>query len=248
MVTGNLIYSNEKADVYRDGYRIIKLFKANVPKTYVLYEALTNSRIELADILVPKLYEVSVFEGRWAIIMEHIEGKTYAELIRENPDKVDFYLDDMAELHIEIQSTPALKLSKLKDKLERLINEMTELDETMKYELLTRLGGMPSHTKLCHCNYIPENVVANENGIYILDWHNARQGNASADVANTYLLLTLQSSYMAEKYLDLFCEKTFTPKNYVHQWMPIVAAARYGLANQNERDLLMKYIDVVSYE
>ncbi len=248
MNMGTLIFSNEYADVYRDGDRKIKLFKDNVPKTYVLYEALTHSRIEAAEISIPKLFEVSVINGRWAIITEYIEGKTYAELIKENPEKIDLYLDELAEIQIEIHCTPAPKQSKLKDKLQRLITEMTEIDEIKKYELLTRLEGMPAHSKLCHLNYIPENVISSEKGIYILDWHNARQGNASADVANTYVILSLKSAEMAEKYIDLFCDKTLTPKDYVQQWIPIVAVARYGFADANEKERLMKMIDVVSYE
>ena len=107
---------------------------------------------------------------------------------------------------------------------------------------------MPKHVKLCHGNFMPANIILNDKGTYIVDWIAARQGNASADVAKTYLLLSLQSPDMAEKYMNLFCEKTNTSKKYVQEWLPIVAAARLTEKRPEERDLLLKWIDVVAYE
>ena len=48
-----------------------------------------------------------------------------------------------------------------------------------------------------------------ENGTpYILDWSHATKGNASADVARTYLLFSLAGDVSgANTYLDLFCKK-----------------------------------------
>ena len=55
----------------------------------------------------------------------------------------------------------------MKDKLTRQINGLKVLDATTRYELLTRLESMPKHTKLCHGNFTPENVIYNEKGIFI---------------------------------------------------------------------------------
>ena len=107
---------------------------------------------------------------------------------------------------------------------------------------------MPKHVKLCHGNFMPENIILSDKGTYVVDWVAARQGNASADVGKTYLLLCLKMPDIAEKYLNLFCEKTGTSKRYVQEWLPIVAAARVTENRPEERDLLMKWIDVVAYE
>ena len=131
--------------------------------------------------------------------------------------------------------------------MNRKIDE-TDLDATNRYELHTRLASMPKHTKLCHGNFVPENIIYNEKGIYVVDWIAARQGNASADVGRTYLLLSLRDPKVADKYLDLFCEKTHTSKKYVQQWLPIVAAAYLPDAKPEEHDFLMKWVDVVEYE
>ncbi len=244
----NLIASSELVDIYRDGDTCIKLFKEGVRKTNPLYEALTHSRVEDTGLRVPVIHELSVIDGRWAIHMDLIEGKTLAEMMKEDPDNMDKYLDDFVNIQLEIHSKQVPKLSKLKDKISRQINSLTEIDDVKKYELLTRLESMPKHVKLCHGNFTPENVIYNEKGIYVVDWIAARQGNASADVGRTYLLLSLNYPEIADKYLNLFCEKTKTSKKYVQQWLPIVAAAHLPDAKPEEHDFLMKWVDVVEYE
>jgi tRNA A-37 threonylcarbamoyl transferase component Bud32 len=248
MELNNLIATSETVDVYRNGDMAIKLFKEGCPKTMALYEALTHARVEETGLRIPKIHEVSVIGSRWAIHMDCIEGKTLAELMKEDKANLDKYINDFVDIQLEIHSKKMPKLSKLKDKLGRQINALDCIDDVKKYELLSRLESMPKHIKLCHGNFIPENIIINENGTYVVDWVAARQGNASADVGKTYLLLCLHMPEVAEKYLNLFCEKTNTSKKYVQDWLPIVAAARLTEEKPEERELLMKWLDVVLYE
>ena len=91
-------------------------------------------------------------------------------------------------------------------------------------------------------------MIGEDGKVYIVDWVAARQGNASADIARTYLLLALESQERADQYLDMFCQKTGTSKKYVLDWVPIVAAARMADNVPEERELLAKWTDVVLYE
>ena len=43
--------------------------------------------------------------------------------------------------------------------MNRQINSIEELDNSVKYELLTRLNSMKNHTKLCHGDYCPDNII-----------------------------------------------------------------------------------------
>ena len=140
-------------------------------------------------------------------------------------------------------------LNKLKDKMNSKISQ-ARLDATTRYELHVRLDGMPKHNKVCHGDFNPSNVVITANGeAYILDWAHATQGNASADAARTYLLFCLGGEYeTAKKYLDLFCKKSDTAKQYVQKWMPIVAASQSVKENEKEREFLLNWVNVVDYE
>lgn len=248
MKFNELIASSETVDVYRCGDKAVKLFKVDRPKTQSLYEALTHARVEATGLPVPTIHEVSVIDGRWAITMDLVEGRTLEEIMKADPANIEKYINDMVDLQLTVHSKQAPKLSKLKDKLTRQINSLDILDDVKKYELLTRLDSMPKHTKLCHGNFAPNNIILNDKGTYIVDWVAARQGNASADVARSYLLFSLTDPETAELYMNTFCRKTNTSKKYVQEWLPIVAAAQLTEGHPEQTDFLMKWIDVVAYE
>ena len=235
--------------IYRDGDRCVKVFNTEYSKADVLNEALNQARIEETGLNIPKVLEVTMIDGKWAIVYEYIKGKTLAQLIEEDPDKKAEYIELLVDVQMSTHSKTCPLLNKLKDKMSRKI-AATELDATTRYDLHTRLEAMPKHNKVCHGDFNPTNVVVTEDGtLYILDWSHATQGNASADVARTYLLFWLAGdSDSAEQYLDLFCEKSKTDKRYVQKWMPIVAASQSVKGNAQERDLLSSWVSVVDYQ
>lgn len=246
-----LISKNATKSVYRDGDKAVKVFCKGFPKAEVLNEALISARVEaIGDINIPSIQAVSVEEdGCWSITRDYIEGKTLKELMAENPDKRDEYLNQMVELQLMIHSKTCPLLNKLKDKMARQISEMEELDPVNRYDLLTRLDSTPKHAKLCHGDFQPDNIIVKEDGtMYVVDWVHAAQGNASADVARTYLLFCLTDQAAAEKYMDLFCEKTSTAKRYVQQWLPLVAAAQLTKKRPEEKELLQSWLNVCDYQ
>ena len=235
--------------IYRDGDRCIKVFNAEYSKADVLNEALNQARIEETGLNIPKVLEVTMVDGKWAIVSEYVKGKTLAQLIAENPEKKEEYIELLVDLQMTVHGKTCALLNKLKDKMSRKIAQ-TELDATTRYDLHTRLEGMPKHNKVCHGDFNPSNIIIAEDGTpYILDWSHATQGNASADVARTYLLFWLQGDITgAEIYLDTFCKKSDTAKQYVQKWMPIVAASQSVKGNEKEREFLMSWVSVVDYE
>ena len=235
--------------VYRDNDRTIKLFVENYSKSDILNEALNQARVEETGINMPKLLEVTKMENRWALISEHIEGKSLQQLMAEQPEKQEEYMDLFIDVQLNIFSKKAPMLNKLKDKMKRKISE-TNLTDSIKYELDARLAGMPRHNKVCHGDFNPSNVIIKEDGTaYVLDWAHATQGNSSADAARTYLLFNLEGKEeQAEQYLNKFSEKAGIEKMYIKKWIPIVAAAHLSKANNEEKEFLMKWIDVVDFE
>ncbi len=235
--------------VYQCGDTVVKVFAESHPKADVFNEALNHARVEETGLNIPKVLEVSKTDGKWAIAMEYIEGETMAELMKKNPDKVDDYMEQFVDLQLMIHSKKSPLLGKLKDKLIRQIDSLAgELDATARYELHTRLDGMPKHTKVCHGDFNPSNVIISKKGAYVIDWSHATQGNASGDAAMTYLLFALESEELAEKYMTLFCKKSDTAKQYVQQWLPIVAAAQMTKRKDSEKEFLSKWIDVIEFQ
>lgn len=243
-----VIAERKTKTVYKDNGRTIKLFIENYPKSNILNEALNQARVEEIGLNIPKLLEVTKMENRWALVSEHIEGKSLEELIKENPERKAEYMDMFIDIQLNILSKTAPMLNKLKDKMKRKIAE-TDLSDTIKYDLNTRLESMPRHNKICHGDFNPSNVIIKEDGTaYVIDWAHVTQGNSSADVARTYLLFHLDGKKEeAEEYLNKFSAKSGIEKRYIQTWIPIVAAAHLSKASEEERKFLMNWIDVVDY-
>ena len=164
----NIIAKRPNKVIFRDGNRCIKLFDAEFSKADILNEALNQARVEETGLNIPKIQEVTVVEGKWAIVTEFIEGKTLAQLMEENPDKQDLYLEQFVDLQLKVHAEVCPMLNSLKDKMNRKISA-SSLDATTRYELHTRLESMPKHKKVCHGDFNPSNIIITEDGTaYIL--------------------------------------------------------------------------------
>lgn len=245
----NVIAKRSAKTIYRDGDKAVKVFDEKYNKADVLNEALNQARVEETGLNIPKILEVTKADGKWAIVSEFIEGKTLTQLMKDNPEKYDEYLELFVDLQMQVHSKKCPLLNKLKDKMNRKISE-ADLNATIRYDLHTRLEAMPKHTKVCHGDFSTGNIIIREDGTpFILDWSHATQGNASADVARSYLLFYLKNDVLgADKYLDLFCEKSDTAKQYIQKWLPIVAASQSVKGKPEEREFLLGWVDVVDYQ
>lgn len=236
--------------VYRDGDRIVKVFTKEHGKANVFNEALCQARVEESGLNIPKVLEVSQIDGEWAISIEFIEGRTLEELMKENPAELEKYMEQFVDLQLTMHANKAPRLTPQKDKFARKISSLKDvIDATTRYELCTRLDSMPNHTKLCHGDFNPSNVIVAEDGtMSIVDWAHATQGNASGDAAITYLEFALKNQKTADLYLDLFCKKSDTAKQYVQKWLPIAAAAQLTKGVEEEREFLMRWIDIIDFQ
>ena len=247
----NEIAKRETKSVYKEDGKTIKLFVENYSKADILNEALNQARVEEAtDLYMPKLLAVTKIGNRWALVSEHIEGTPLDVLMEQNPEKFDEYLETFVNIQLKILSKQVPLLNRIKDKFRRKLNNSTTINDNVRYELLHRLEGMKNHTKLCHGDYNPSNIIINEKGEYfVIDWSHATQGNASADAARTFLLFSIQGKEdVAEKYLELFAEKSGIEKSHIQRWIPIVAATQMSKGKPEEQEFLSKWVDVIDYE
>ena len=247
----NPIAERKTKTVYRDGDKTIKLFVENYSKADILNEALIQSRVEEnTDLKISRLLEVSKIQDRWALVTEYVEGTPLDVLMKEYPEKEEEYLEFFVNVQMEVLFKRVPLLNRTKDKYKRKLTEAQNIDENAKYELLQRLEGMKNHDKLCHGDFVPSNIIVKENGDYsIIDWSHATIGNASGDVANTFLLFTTeQKSELAEKYVELYCKKTGTDKKEIQRWIPIVAAVRKTYNKPEEQEFLNNWINIVDFQ
>ena len=249
MAERHILEEKSYKTVYREGNQIVKEFTASHPKSDVFNEAYIHACVEDAGVPVSKLLGVVPAGGGWAISLEYVEGKTLQELMDEHPEKMDEYLEKLVDIQLETGSYRVRNLRNTRVKMEEAIQSLTEIDASTRYELLQRIHGMPQHSKLCHGDLVPSNIVIKEDGSWcVLDWAHASAGNAGADAAITYMRFSLDAPQLAEKYLRLFCKKADMAIQYVQKWLPVVAAAQLTKHREAERELLEKWISVAEYQ
>ena len=224
-----------------------KIFHKSYNRSQIYREAMLQSMAGEAGINVPKIHGVIEVDDRLAILSDYIEGSTVMELMEENPAKKDKYLSLLADTQLDILSHRVNDVRKLTQCIEQDIKSLIQLDEVKQYELTTLLASMPDPDKLCHGNFGPENVLIDGmDKVFIVDWAAAARGNAGADMAKTYLKLTLTSGENAEKYIRLLCEKTGYDKQYIYEWLPLMAASCLGEKglSEKEKELLLTWMDM----
>lgn len=236
--------------IYRDGDKAVKVFDKSYSMADILNEALNQARVEETGLNIPKLIEVTtVQDGKLAIVTDFISGKTMEQLMEEHPEKEDEYLDQFVDIQMNIHAQKAPLLTRQYDKFDRKISQ-SSFNATTRYDLHSRLDAMKRHDKICHGDFNPSNIIVTKDGTpFVIDWAHATQGNASADVARTYLLFNLAGKKeLADKYLNLYCKKSDTARQYVQKWLPIVAASQSVKDKPEEKEFLARWVDVVDYE
>ena len=244
-----LIHESQGKKLYRDGDRLIKSFDSSYSKAGILNEAMNQARVEETSLNIPKVLGVSVIDGQWSLVWEYIEGETLEELMQKHPEKEDEYLDFFVDLQVRMSKEKVPLLGHLRDKMHAKISA-SSFPATVRYDLHVRLDSLPRHKKLCHGDFQPSNVIIAKDGTpYIIDWSHATQGNGSADAARTYLIMKLQGrDELAEKYLNLYCLKTDTARQYVQRILPIVAASQSVKKKPEEQEFLAKWVNVVNWQ
>ncbi len=240
---GSPIARGNTADIYICNDIIVKLFHEKTAPNEALREARKHAFVYSCGINVPKVWVVRKIDNRQAIIMEYIQGKTLGQMYQEEICS----LDDILTLSVAVQQQLHYKktvhssaMERMKQKLERQIATVNQLERSEKVHLMQLLDMLPEDASLCHGDYHFFNLIASNNRVTIIDWVDASIGNIGADVYRTYLLYSQFSLEIAEKYLFYYCKTSDLKRKEIFQWAPIIAAARLseGVTTENEQRLM----------
>ena len=239
-----VIAKRNSKTLYRDENTLLKVFDECHAKCDVFKEVLNHTSVENIGINVPELLEVSKAEGKWVIASQFISGKTLEELIKENPEKKNEYLEILVDVQMQIHSKSTTRLSTLKDVLHDKIR-LTAYNATTRYELHNDIDAMPRSAAVCHGDLTPANVIIAENGqYYVIGWGYATRGYALADVATTYLLILLSGdNESADKYLDLFASKSGIEKEAIENLIPTMAATLICDCEEDKKQILFSLVN-----
>ncbi|MCA0990278.1 phosphotransferase family protein [Pseudalkalibacillus hwajinpoensis] len=246
MELGHPIAAGNTAKVYIVQDKIVKLFREDLPEGTSSYEAEKQRYALSKGLPVPKIMDVTKIDGRQAIIMEKISGRTLGERLLENKNLAHYYMEMSVNIQQNIHRINADAFEPMNEKLTRQIGTADRLSQSQKTALLFKLSEMPVKKQLCHGDLHLFNLIMGDN-VTIIDWVDASAGDSRADVYRTYLLYTQFSSELAELYLQLYCTKSGLSKDEVMEWAPIIAGARLseGVLSEDS-DRLLEIVNKLS--
>ncbi|MFG6113683.1 aminoglycoside phosphotransferase family protein [Halobacillus sp. MO56] len=241
MNLGTPIATGNTAQIYLYENKIVKVFEGSHPDTASSYEANKQKLAYSCGLPVPKIFELTTVEGKQAIIMEFIKGKTLGDMLAENKDNAEYYMNLSIDIQQSIHTIAPDTLEPMAAKLSRQIETANQLDKRQKHSLLQQLDMMTYENRLCHGDFHLFNLIMSDNNnVTIIDWVDASAGDIRADVYRTYLLYSQFSSALADMYLQLYCKKSGISQQEIFQWAPIIAGARLSenVSSENSERLL----------
>ncbi|TQR19428.1 aminoglycoside phosphotransferase family protein [Psychrobacillus vulpis] len=245
MDLGSPIAMGNTAKIYLWEDRIIKIFNDYLPVSESLYEANKQKFAYSCGLSVPKILDVTEIDGKQAIIMEYINGRTIGDILSENMQQAEYYMGISIDVQQKIHLVVADPLEPMTEKLKRQIEVAPQLDERHKSSLLKKLESMVFEKRLCHGDFHLYNLIMSNNEVTIIDWVDSSAGDIRADVYRTYLLYSQFSMELANMYLRLYCDKSGLSMEGVFQWAPIIAGARLSENVSSEKS--NRLLDIVNH-
>ncbi|QUG42891.1 aminoglycoside phosphotransferase family protein [Psychrobacillus sp. INOP01] len=240
MDLGAPIAIGNTAKIYLVQNMAIKIFNESLPKTESTYEANKQKLAYSCGLPVPKVIDVTEIDGKQAIVMEYIKGKTLGSMLLENMEIAEYYMEIFIDVQQQIHMIVPSSLEPMSQKLRLQIESAPILDQRQKYKLMNRLELLTYEKRLCHGDFHPFNLVMSDKNITIIDWVDASAGDIRADIYRTYLLYSQFSTELAEIYLQLYCKRSGLSKEEVFEWAPIIAGARLSetVSSENSQRLI----------
>jgi tRNA A-37 threonylcarbamoyl transferase component Bud32 len=180
-------------------------------------EGRASEIFDLGDGRILRRFKEGGNPGREARVMEHARRHGYPV-----PDVYEVHRDALV---LELVEGPTMAASGLAqpETMDAHARTLAEL-----HDRLHRVPGLERDT-LLHLDLHPENVLLSARGPVVVDWTNARDGDADVDTALAWLILMTSGGEVGQAFAELF-------SRHVDVHSGLDAAARYRLADPNVTD------------
>jgi thiamine kinase-like enzyme len=243
--------------------QVIKLFRSNFPQQAINDEFEIGRSLNSSGLSIPATYELIEVDHRKGILLDFIEGRSLLQNLASKPWMVVPYAKKMARVHFEIQQTKLAENNQIKPLRESLAGKISKvgiLTAEEKKAILSHLSNLPEGSSLCHGDFHPDNIIMSKERLVTIDWITARIGNPIADVARTWLLLTMGTLpedksrievFLAKHLRNWFCRSYL--KEYgklsnlsleeLESWkLPVAAARLIENVSDHENQTLLNFI------
>lgn len=179
------IGGGQNSTIYRiDEDKICKVFSSKNTLQDVLSEKQMSLKAVQYGLPTALSYQVITAEGNYGVVYEMLQSSTVSELLKADPGKLDFFVDQYIELLLEINSilTPRLPDAKVyyrRHVIDRLVDHL----DTGHWGQLNRLvDSIPDGDGFVHGDLHFANLFETEDGLMIIDMDSAKRGSGIWDI------------------------------------------------------------------
>jgi thiamine kinase-like enzyme len=257
--------SGRTATIFRYGeMQVVKLYKPTFPWKAIDEEFQIGLTLNRFGFDISKTYELVDLNESKGILLDYIPGRSMLQNLASKPWTVPSYSKKMAQLHFKMHQIKIISeyhnIAALKESLADKISRVSLLTSREITSILSHLSNLKDGSSICHGDFHPDNIMISEDRLITLDWITARIGNPLADVARTWLLLTMGTLpdnkntfeiFLAKHLRDLFCRSyvqeykmlsNFLTEEFEAWKLPVAAARLIENLSDHENKNLLKFI------
>lgn len=203
---GKLLGSGAGSDVYEYGSdKVCKLYIDKYGIDMVNWEYKKTIDAYKNGLPAPKVYEIIEHNGRFGLVMERIQGKTFNEVlfihVKEclekgmSPHDI-FYsqifigqIKDTAKILYKLHQKKCDLMDTAKNSLTWSCKNNNYLNQDEKTIILKIIENLPDGNVACHGDPNPNNLIYHNDKIFVIDWVNCVKGDPLYDITE-YKLMT----------------------------------------------------------
>lgn len=257
----SLLGQGRTAEIFAwQDHQILKLFYGEYSPDSAFSEMMKSRVISSLNLPTPKFIDKVEIDGRIGLIYERVDGISMLKMINTRPWLLFRLGRQLAELHTIIHQHQGTGLPPMRPELDAAIQQVASLPISSADKVLKILQNLPDGNVLCHFDFHPDQVMLTSQGPVILDWATAHQGHPLADVAQTFVVLSVgqvpYGSKLIQTLINLWrglFRKTYLSRyielhpginrDALTPWIIPVAVGRMSVGIENEKEALRSLIE-----
>ena len=172
--------------------QVVKLFKSGVSRRLGWHEVHMTHTAFTAGAPAPEVFGVVTLEGRFGMVLQHLDGPTLLQLLRSGAMTRGQAGAILAGLcHAVHKTPPPPDVLPLRDLMKVFLQSSSDgLPQHIATGVLALIDRLPPGNGLCHVDPHPGNVIMTAEGPRLVDWTWTMRAPAALDLGCCHMLLS----------------------------------------------------------